>query len=322
MNQNKIISLPFWETIKRSFLYPIINIGVVMKIVGIWFLLLVYEVANGYPTICKLTQEGCDGISQNIAMLLLSFASISIAVAFSRNVILKTQYDKLTFSFGKKEWKYLGYNLLIILIVAVPSLLLIILASYLASVLHLTNIASYVFIIPLAITIVCSRFYLVLPATAVGNKSMDLKTSFALTKGNANKIFWGQILLMLPIALTLLIISAIFAVIGSDSFIVKFLFVTMVMFLSFFDTCVKVGYYSHIYQYFLFFQDNKEEPAKITPVKEVAKVEVVAKPKKVVAKKAAAPKKVVAKKETAPKKTVAPKKKTATAVKKKPVAKK
>lgn len=314
MNQNKIISLPFWETIKRSFLYPIVNIGVVMKIIGIWFLLLIYEVANGYPTICKLTDEGCSGISQNIAMLLLSFASISIAVAFSRNVILKTQYDKFTFSFGKKEWKYLGYNLLIILIVAVPSLLLVVLASYLSSFFRL-DITNYVFIIPLLVTIVCSRFYLVLPATAVGNKSMDLKTSFALTNGNANKIFWGQILLMLPIALILLIISSIFAVIGSDSFIIKFVFVTMVMFLSFFDTCVKAGFYSHIYQYFLFFQDKTEEAVNIAPAKEVIKKEVakvapVAKPKKVVAKKAVV------------KKVAAPKKKTATTVKKKSVAKK
>lgn len=314
MDQNKIISLPFWETVKRSFLYPLVNIGVVMKIIGIWFLLLIYEVANGYPTICKLTGEGCNGISQNIAMLLLSFASISIAVAFSRNVILKTQYDKLTFSFGKKEWRYLGYNLLIILIVAVPSLLFVILASYLASIVNL-DITNYVFIIPLAVTIVCSRFYLVLPATAVGNKTMDLKTSFAMTKGNANKIFWGQILLMLPIAITLLVISAIFAAIGSDSFIIKFIFVTLVMFLSFFDTCVKAGFYSHIYQYFLFFQDKKEDIANITPSKEVVKKEVakvapVAKPKKVVAKKAVV------------KKVAAPKKKTATTVKKKPVAKK
>lgn len=316
MNQSKIISLPFWETIKRSFLYPIVNIGVVMKIIGIWFLLLIYEVANGYPTICKLTEEGCNGISQNIAMLLLSFASISIAVAFSRNVILKTQYDKITFSFGKKEWKYLGYNILIILIVAVPSLLLVILASYLASVIHV-NIINYVFIIPLLVTIVCSRFYLVLPATAVGNKSMDMKSSFALTKGNANKIFWGQILLMIPIAIVLLVISAIFAAIGSDSFIIKFIFVAMVMFLSFFDTCVKASFYSHIYQYFLFFQDKGEEVANIAPVKEVAKVEVVAKPKKTVT-----PKKTVAKKEATPKKAVAPKKKPATTVKKKTVAKK
>lgn len=292
MNQNQIIKLPFGEIIKRSFLYPLVNIKTVLKVSAIWFLLLIYEIANGYPGICNFTEQCYNPLADNVSLLLLSFASVSIAVAFSRNVILKIVPDKLKFSFGKREWKYLGYNLLILLMVFVPSMILLLLIELLG----LYETSGLVGLIVLAITIICARFYLVLPATAVNNNQITLKESFRIMKGNANKIFWGQILLMLPIAFVLFIVALIYVSLNTDAFVVKFIFSAIVMFLSFFDTCVKACFYSHIYQYVMYTQKNGTKKSAA-----VVKKEISVEPTKPVKEKSVAKKKTPVKKAATPK---------------------
>ncbi len=292
MNQNQIIKLPFGEIIKRSFLYPLVNIKTVLKISAIWFLLLIYEIANGYPGICNFTEQCYNPLADNVSLLLLSFASVSIAVAFSRNVILKIIPDRIKFSFGKREWKYLGYNLLILLMVFVPSMILLLLVELLG--LHETS--GLVGLIVLIITIICARFYLVLPATAVNNDQITLKESFRIMKGNANKIFWGQILLMLPIAFVLFLVALIYVSLNTDAFVVKFIFSAIVMFLSFFDTCVKACFYSHIYQYVMYMQKNGGKKVEAVAAKETSAEPVEsAKKKTVVKKKVSAAKKTTSK---------------------------
>lgn len=267
MIQQPAISLPFWETVKRSFLYTLTNLKTVMYITGIWFTLLIYEIANGYPSVCGITEDGCTKISQHIATLVMAFASVSIAVAFCRHIILNVEYNKITFSFGRREWKYLGYKILIFLFIAVPSLALIFLAAFLAELVQV-NVAPYVFVIPLVFAILSTRFYLALPAVAVNNSEVTLKVSYRLAKGNANKIFWGEVLLMLPALTIFFMASYLFVMINTDNFFVKFVYVALVMFLSFFDACLKAAYLSHIYQYFMYYKDKAGEPSVITPDKD------------------------------------------------------
>ena len=48
-NKSEIIKLPFWETIRRSFIYVLARPGLFLQVSAIWFAFLIYEVICGFP---------------------------------------------------------------------------------------------------------------------------------------------------------------------------------------------------------------------------------------------------------------------------------
>lgn len=263
MEPMPIIKLPFGETIRRSFLYAFLNLDAFLKISSIWFLLLAYEIMTGYPSLCSFKEACTDDWRQNFSVICLSLSSIVISVAYCRYVILKTKYQFFSFSFGKRELKYLGYSMLLILIIVIPSLLIMSILSFLFHVLGLSPLLMrMVIIVPFIVAVICSRFFIILPAIAVDNEELTLPKIFALTRGNANKIFWGQVLMMIPVVLGLLILSSLFNYIEPENALLKLVFVAVLLLLSFFDTCLKCSFYSHVYQYIMYFaRKHKEEQA-------------------------------------------------------------
>lgn len=253
-NNSEIIKLPFWETIRRSFVYVALNLETYLKVSALMFAILIYEMFTGFPSICNLDSAGCvGGWKQNVSMILMSVASIAVVIAYCRTIVLKTPTNYLSLSFGKREIKYLLYGLLIVAMITLPSIVIIFSVAYFGQMAGLPdNIYNILVIVPLLITIYFARFYLVFPAVAVDDKSIDLKTSHAMTVGNANKIFWGQMLMMVPVIVSLFIISFLFKLLGTDNYVVKFVFVGLVLALTFLDACLKAAYYAHLYQFFTF----------------------------------------------------------------------
>ncbi len=138
--------------------------------------------------------------------------------------------------------------------IALPSYLLIVLISVVLSSVNIPESAVYFFfLIPMAITLFLSRFFLVFPAVSVDDKELRLKNSFYMTKGNANRLFWGQIVMMLPGIVLLMVLTRVYGVVGTAGYLNKLIFTILFISLSFFDTCLKSSYYAHIYQYFTFY---------------------------------------------------------------------
>ena len=52
-NKSEIIKLPFWETIRRSFIYVLARPRLFLQVSAIWFAFLIYEVICGFPSACK-----------------------------------------------------------------------------------------------------------------------------------------------------------------------------------------------------------------------------------------------------------------------------
>lgn len=255
------INLPFWETIRRSFLYVFVNFEVFLKISAIWFLVLVFEVVFDFPSLCSMDMLTCrkDGY-QNISIILISMASIAVTVAYCRGVILKSQYKFGTFHFGIRELKYLGYSLLLILIMMIPIFLSMLLTTKFLSLIGAPE--RFLVLVPLvalAVAIIGARFFIIFPAVAVDNKEIDMYQAFKLTKGNANKIFWGQILVMLPVILCYILLAAIYSAIIPTNDIIKFIFVAIIIGLSYFDACLKASFQSHVYQYIMYFAHQAQE---------------------------------------------------------------
>ena len=265
-NENTVIKLPFWETIRRSFLYPFTHVEAVTKITSIWFIILFYEMLTGFPGVCDVSSENCQGVAQLGSTILMMMASVSIVVAFSRYVIIKEEPQMFQFRFGKREFKYIGFSLLIGFFIFVPSLLILGAIVGLAKIFSGSSfLAGFFALIGLAISltilIIGTRLYLKLAAVSVDNSSIDLKEIFELTKGNSNRFFWGQVVLAIPYGIITVLVSVIFNLLG-DFFIAKTLFTICILIVAYFYSCITASYYAHAYQYFMYFADKKPAPAK------------------------------------------------------------
>ena len=256
----KKIDLPFWETLRRSFAFVGRNMDVYLKVSALWFIFLLYEIFAGFPSACNISAGGCTGgMEQKISMLLLSISSIAIAVAYSRVVILKSDINYFTLSFLKSGLKYLLFGLVIITLIAVPSFIFVFLLAYLGEIVGLPDgFFKMLILVPLLLMIFLARLYLVFPAIAVEDKNLSIKKAFKLTCGNANKIFWGQLVIMIPITFLVIALTSVYQAIASDTAILKFTFVFLIFALTFLDACLKASYYSHLYQFFTFY-DNQDE---------------------------------------------------------------
>ena len=260
------IILPFWETVRRSFLYVFRNRETYVKITAVWFSILLYEMFTGFPSLCNISPDGCQGgdWQYKVALILISFASVAVVVAYCRNIILKEELKKFAFSFGKRELKYILFNIIFIGIITITAVFSIFVFAYIGQLLHFPeSIFNLTILIPLALTIYFSRFFLIFPAIAVDDKEMTIKNSYRVTLGNANRIFWGQVLMMLPAATLLILLALLHGLINSDNYIINFIFTGFIFAISFLDSCLKASFLSHIYQYFTYFQKNPDQLAKV-----------------------------------------------------------
>lgn len=263
MEQEQIpqIKLPFGECARRSFLYIFTNFNAFTKLASVWFLILIYEVAVDFPSLCGLEGEICPSKGyQNLSVVIMYLASISIAVGFSRQIILKEERKYFSFSFGWREIKYLGYNLLLFLLVAIPAGIIVgMLKSFGVKggmLLLSTGVVSLFFAINFA------RCFIILPAIAVDDKDLTMEKAFKLTKGNANKIFWGQVLLRVPLVIAVLILTTMYEMMEFEGLVSKFIMSALLIGLSYFDAALKASFYSHVYQYFTYFLHHQEQLSK------------------------------------------------------------
>lgn len=264
MNENnQKINLPLWETVRRSFAYVVANSVPLVKISVAWLvLLLVFDMFTGFPSLCSLNSAVCNGgWAQNVSMVALSFSSVAVIVAFIRQIVLHIQYAGFwNLNFGKREIRYILAGFIFIAIIAIPAFLYGVLTGF-AGVFYQIDrlIFTQIFFIGLLVMlIICSRFYLVFPAVAVDNREVSFRKSFAITKGNTNKIFWGQMVIMVPIFVALLILSVIYRAFGSDNYILKMTFSFLMLAVSFIDAGLKAAYFAHIYQYFMYFYQKQQ----------------------------------------------------------------
>ncbi|MDR1026038.1 MAG: hypothetical protein LBL47_01440, partial [Lactobacillus sp.] len=239
MNNEQVIRLPFWETIKRSFIYSFTNFDTIIKISSVWFLLLIVEASLGFPYLCTISSEGCVGTGgQKISLMLMTLAVFPVSVAFCRRTILRQEFNMFYISFGARELKYIGYTILLILAIILPSVAAIFATALLMKGLDIPTYSYYFLLLYFIIfAIYTSRLTLALPAIAVNNNNVSFKESYALTKGNANRIFWSTAVLAIPGYLCLYIVALLVSFLGDtmDTFAAKLILTFLVYVISFID---------------------------------------------------------------------------------------
>ncbi len=260
-NKSEIIKLPFWETIRRSFIYVLARPRLFLQVSAIWFAFLIYEVICGFPSACNFSPDNCTGSwQQNVAVIFLSIASIGIVISYCREIILKSPLNYFSKDFIKLGLVYLFYNLVFALIVAVPGVISVFVFAFIGQMLNLPEPVYLVALIfPLAIMIYFSRVLLAFPAVAVGNLQLGFKQSFKMTVGNANKIFWGQLLMMVPVLVALFALTLAYRTVPQAGMATKLVFVGLLYAFSFLNSCLKASFLAHIYQYFTFYDKEKKQ---------------------------------------------------------------
>lgn len=254
-NKPEIVNLPFWETLRRSFMYVLARPGLFFQVSAIWFAFLIYEILCGFPSACNFSPENCSGTwQQNVAVIMLSIASIGIVISYCREIILKTPLNYFSLNFVKLGLIYLFYNLVFVLIVAIPSIAAIFVFAFAGQMLNIPeSVYLLALIFPLIVIIYFSRVLLVFPAVSVGNLRLGFKQSFKMTVGNANKIFWGQLIMMVPVIVALFALTLAYRAVPQPGMVTNLIFVGLLYVFSFLNSCLKASFLGHIYQYFTFY---------------------------------------------------------------------
>lgn len=327
---NNKINLPLLETVYRSFFFVLHNINATAKICSVFLILWLIEIATNLPSLCSADDTFCrTDITSNIVAVLQYLAATIASVSMIRYIVLKEETKWFHMRFGINNIKFIGYNILIALMIIIPSALMIMIGGatqYAGSSVFITKLLTSIGIATfIGLCVYCFRLYLVFAGAALNDKNMSLSKSYALTSGNMLKIFMGQIILVIPTIILATIIYKIYNLF-EWGYVGKSVFVLLGMALSFFDSVIKASYYSHMYQYFVYF-DNKQQSTvanQETTIKTNNQEENIKEktPAKTTAKKKTSTK-TVAKKKTPSKKTTTTAKETKKeAVKKAPTKKK
>lgn len=315
------INLPMFETVYRSFTCVLKNFKPFLKICSFFIVLWFIELATNLPSLCSADEAYCRTDSIGKIMTFIHYlAATIVSVSVIRFIILKENTSWFHVRFGKNNIKFIAYNILIALMIIIPSALMIMIggaAKYSGSSLIATKFfASLGILTFIGLCIYCFRLCLVYAGSAIYDKSMTLSKSHTLTSGNMFKIFFGQVLLVIPTIILVTIVYKVYTL-TEWNYTGKSIFVLIGILLSFFDSAVKASYYSHMYQYFIYFSNKKAATpqAKEKPVTETVAVTGTT----TIKTEQKQPAKKVAAKKTATKKAAT---KTAPKTKSKPVVKK
>jgi hypothetical protein len=262
--------LPFWRTVGSSyssyfhhFIDALRASSLWLAVVGAFMVLASWQhwssisevMANltaGEPPQMPISTASV--VFSGAEYILLSFAGVSIAVAWHRLIILNEQPG---FSGGnvatKNLWRYVAMAIPLSLILFLPSAAIMLPTFYFQqpasgtpshefSVLRLLGFAAYVVAIPATL-----RLILLLPAQAIGDTGLTLEETWSRTRGNAWRLAWGSVVTAVPGLVSQIVFSFLIRPpLASEAFDEDVIAtMTGLLFLP-----IWIGFLSHAYRHF------------------------------------------------------------------------
>jgi hypothetical protein len=211
--------LPLWDTIRLSYSTYFHNfqdvlriswlwLAVVAPLMGImswlefsWRVSLAAGMKRGMPPSTPVEMI----VLGTITILVFAFASVSIAVAWHRRIILGEHPGFSGSNVATKGlWRYVWMGFAIGLIVFLPPLVVVMpLFILLSSVItgaapRFAIFVAAIILFSLAVFGVAPRVSLLLPARAVGDLDLTFKETWKRTRGNTWRMFWGIVACTVP----------------------------------------------------------------------------------------------------------------------------
>lgn len=259
------IKLPLGEAVRRSFSFVFNHMEAFIKISLLWGILIVgLDALENFPSLCLSDAKNCNTQnSLNLYLWLMFIGEISVAVTYIVYVIERPEYKSFfNLHFGKKELKYVwallklvfaGLALSMIVGVFIGSFMRLIGQDNMRQLSVLFSVISFFVII-----MFLSRYILVFPAIALNNAEINFEKSYQLTKGNINAIFWGAVVISLPMALANVFVAGLYYAVGVESWVLKLVFSFILIGLNLLNDVLKASFLAHIYQYFIYFYNHNQ----------------------------------------------------------------
>ena len=253
------VKLPFVETVKRSFAYFFNNLNLFVKLGSVGVVVVLFDMFADFPTLCAMRGIDCaDSWQQTVSTFLLMLVSVAAIILYCRNIVFKNTAMSWS-AFLRAVFFYILASVFLLLIIAVPSVILMFVYGMIVPDAGNNPVLDkIVFFIPLLIAIAVAPIFLIFPAIAVEDKAFGLTKVFKIAKGNSNRIFWGQFVMMIPCGIIVLILSFLYGLLGMDNYLINEIFVIVVIAVSLADSCLKASFYAHVYQFFKYYQDKQQ----------------------------------------------------------------
>lgn len=258
MKNSTVHTMPFWETLGRSFKYALKNKLLLISVLPVIGALVLIQILLGLPFACSFGSGICStGWSYYLTLLSLVAAAAGIIINYCRSIVCKANVDFISRTFWKQMGLYLLAKLFTLFVVSIPVVASIVAVSYLSKFNEQIILVAMV-IIPLIFCIAFSPLFLLFPAISVEDyKMISWRNLFETAKGNFNAIFWGQFIISIPYWLLFRMCVELYQIIGINSYGLNLVFVTVCMFLAIVDACFKGAYFAFIYQHFKFYTEKQ-----------------------------------------------------------------
>ena len=262
--------LPFWRTVGLSYSTYFHHLIDALRASWLWLV-----VVGALPVLASWQQwSGIGEVTANIAAgelppmpisagsvvfysgeyILLSLASVSIAVAWHRLMILNEQPGFSGCNVTTRSlWRYLATASALFLILFLPLAAIMPptfyfhqLASGPSQEFSVLRLVGCVVVNMLAIAVIL-RLALLLPAQAIGDIGLTFKQTWNRTRGNTWRLFWGMVITGVPPGLVLQMVFLFFIRLSptGEAFEDVIAIMTSLLFLP-----IWIGFLSHAYRHF------------------------------------------------------------------------
>ncbi len=203
--------LPVFDTVGQSISFAWNNVGMMVRLSWLWVIVvsivsgvLIFVLFNTHSGAEEQLFTSTDALVGLVFVLVYFAAAYSIAVGWHRALLLGERPGAVNLRFGRREFGYFCYAIVIALICWLPAILVFFGFVFVAESFDqngsMKSVVGYVAVfvgLYVALMMIFSRLFLVLPGTAVGDRRMSLTQSIRLTKGNTWRIFGGFMLVTL-----------------------------------------------------------------------------------------------------------------------------
>jgi hypothetical protein len=219
---------PLLVTVRAAYANVLGSADTLVRAGGAWLLLLMVLAGASRLLLVGIAPDEATGrVQLPNSVLLLSlagnivwaFSLNAIAVFWHRHVLLEEAPPEVAAPLNRRVMHYVAVSLFLGLLVAVPFLLLVFVATTLmAGPTGQFDIgiepAIYRLLFSLSIALVIARIHLVLPAIAIGDRTMTLGRAWKLTAGYTAPLLAGIFASALPLTLLGALIQELLAAIG------------------------------------------------------------------------------------------------------------
>jgi hypothetical protein len=210
--------IAFWRTVGGAFGFVFSDLGRFLQVSGIWLASII-----SLELLAISFRPDSHGLAVTFCILgFMTFLAASLALSFAwhRTILAQeTPSAAMALRFGAREWRFLGYSLLIVLVICVPMVIFILISALISGIFLgvvmaanganaaavggtgalMGRIIAAIFM--LAAWYVVSRLWLALPAVATDQRGDMLSTAWRRSRRNGLRLMFGLLVCALPFSL-------------------------------------------------------------------------------------------------------------------------